>query len=417
MSFKRIRTMIYHPGTVHIFGGLLIMLAVMIIMSAQVTNRTQFANTELYQDVMERWGQPIKQSAPSIRYVETGSVFTSLNKLALASQNIQMDASMNYRKRGLVYFSGFDFTFKGHFSAINSEDSDIDIVFIFPINMEKNRVLLKDFVFLVNDQPAQIDRSDTADKLVWTGRLAAGEEVSFIVEYAGRGLDQFVYVLDPTLPVKDFSLETTVSGGSNYDYPPGVIPATAIIESNDHVHMSWKYRSLESGVPMGLILPAEKSFSALIATMIRRSLVTFFLFFVGINIVSLLSKQSIKFYELYLLYACFAFFYVLLPYLAAFMNFYVAYFLTYLIIAGLIWGFIFRVIGKKAGYLTFGLLMSFLFIPTLAIILQGYTGLIYTLEILVGLATVMWSFTLAPIRQCAEDWWIGRPMKVNHQES
>ena len=36
-----------------------------------------------------------------------------------------------------------------------------------------------------------------------------------------------------------------------------------------------------------------------------------------------------------------------------------------------------------------GLLAAFLIVPTLAVVLEGYTGLIYTLEIAVGLGVLM----------------------------
>ena len=42
-----------------------------------------------------------------------------------------------------------------------------------------------------------------------------------------------------------------------------------------------------------------------------------------------------------------------------------------------------------------GLIAALLFLPTLAVILQNYTGLIYSLEILAGLALVM-AFTTRP---------------------
>ncbi len=400
---KRIQSFFKKVWSFHIFGSFAIIVVVMFVMSIQVSNRTQFANTELHQDVMDRWGTPITQAAPSVRFVQTGSVFTQLDKLPLASQTISLNAEMNYRKRGLVYFSGFDFRFEGDYSLVNQEEHDIDIVFVFPLGLRKNRVLLKDFTFEVNGQSAPLDSLHESNKLVWTGRLQPEERVAFTIRYAGRGLDKFVYTLDPSLPVRDFSMTSSVTGGRNYDYPRGVVPATSILhEEEESVSLVWQYDSLESGVPVGLILPSEESFSKIIITMTQRSLPTFALFFIGMHLLAFYYKHRLRAYESYLICASFAFFYVLLPYLTAFMNFYIAYGISLVTVGALLFCFLQRLISREAGLTAMGLFSAFLLMPTMAVVLQGYTGLIYTLEILSLLAVTMWLVTGKKARDLLE---------------
>ena len=374
-----------------VIAGGAIILSVMFVMSVQVWDRTEFANTELHSDVLERWGQPISQASPSVRFVKTGSVYTSLEKLPLSSQKITFDAKMNYRKRGLVYFSGFDFRFNGDYSIVNDRDTEIDIVFVFPVNLQKNRVLLKDFNFKVNGKDAQIDRSESSNKLVWTGRLQRGQSLDFAVMYAGRGLDKFVYTLDPSMQVKGFTMQANIQGGDNYDYPSGVVPASLVTQQDDeNISLTWQYQALESGVPIGLILPSQKSYSNIIATMIRRALLTFMLFLIGINLLASYYKQQLKIHQAYLVYASFSFFYVLLPYLTAFMHFHIAYVLSLSITTLFLYVFLRRAINPIAASLAMCMLLVFLIIPTIAVVLQGFTGLIYTLEILFGLGVLMW---------------------------
>jgi len=393
-KMKRFIRLLKKMFSFNFFGCLAIALVVAWIISIQISNRTSFANTELYQEVIDRWGAPISQPAPSVMYINTGSVFTDLKKLPLSSQQVTIDATMNYRKRGLVYFSGFDFKFSGNFVIENKEENDIDVVFVFPINLERNKVLLSELAFYVNDQLTNIGLSEATNQLVWTGRLQNGQPLTFKIEYNGRGLDQFIYVLDPSMPVKNFSMVSNISGGSNFDYAQGVIPATEIKQVNKkNVSLFWRYKSLESGVPVGLILPSEKSFSKIISTMTGRSWATFILFFIGVIILSLYTQKQIKFYELYLISGCYAFFFVLLAYLAAFINFYAAYVLSLFIISAFLYLYINRILSPSIRYTSLCLLFSFLFVPTMAVILQGYTGLIYTLEILTGIGTLMWLST------------------------
>src|SRR3954468_2068378 len=115
-----------------------------ILMGSQVEDRADFANTELAKGVEDRWGEPVRQPAPSLRAVESGWVFTELKPMPFDSQHVRVDAAMNYRKRGLRYFSGFDFAFRADYAYANKAAHDEDVAFIFPIEFNKSQVLLSD---------------------------------------------------------------------------------------------------------------------------------------------------------------------------------------------------------------------------------------------------------------------------------
>src|SRR5207237_4029163 len=134
---------------------------------------------------------PIDQPAPSVRYVESGAVFNALTPLPLGSQHVSLEARMNYRKRGLVSFSGFDFDFHGAYAAKNPTARDIDAVFVFPLGTQRNQVMLSDLRFRVNGADVPVGVAEESDKLVWTGRLAPGEELAVDIAFRGRGLDGY----------------------------------------------------------------------------------------------------------------------------------------------------------------------------------------------------------------------------------
>lgn len=377
------------PFKHHLVPGMVIVMFSAAVISIQVADRHGFANTELHNDVMQRWGAPIDQAAPSVRYVGSGTVFTTLTPLPFARQAVKLDAAMNYRKRGLIYFSGFDFTFTGTYAVSNPEQWDIDVAFVFPVASRGREAMLSELAFAVNGEAAPVELSPERDRLLWTGRLAPGQEVTFEVSFRGRGLDSFVYRTDPDLPVRDFALDMAVTGGDNHDYPPGLLPAHAVQAEDDRVALSWQFASLESGVAVGAVLPSEKSFDAIIATMASRSWVPFGGFFVGVIVLGLLGGRRIALHEAVLFASTYAFFFVLLAYFAAFMHFYLAYAVAVLLVGGLLAGYGQRVLGGRAGRQIAALVAAFLVVPTMAVILQGYTGLIYTLEILGALATLM----------------------------
>ena len=152
---RRLRTLIAIPGRFYFWGSLFSVLISLWVISIQMSDRGGFANRELREDVVESWGAPIRQAAPSVRYVESGSVFNSLEKLPLESQSVRLAADMSYRKKGLVYFAGFEFAFNGTYVVVNPEPYDIDIVFVFPVRIDR-RTLLSGLHFTVNGESADL---------------------------------------------------------------------------------------------------------------------------------------------------------------------------------------------------------------------------------------------------------------------
>lgn len=373
----------------NLWGSIVIVLIISQVIALQVSDRRNFANSELYRDVIERWGAPIVQPVPSVRFVPSGSIFTRLQSLPIEQQYVRVDARMNYRKRGLVYFSGFDFAFDATYRVRNTETANIDVVFVFPVDLERNKVMLSDLTFSVNDQPARVDLASESATLAWTGRMEPGQEAVFAIRFRGRGLDSFVYQLDPELPVRGFVLEMNVEGGLNYDYPLGAAPAMAITARGDRISMRWEFSSLESGVPVGVILPSERSFDRWIVTMVTHAWAPCIGFVGALAVLAQQRRRRFLWYQSYLIAAAYGFFFVLLAYLAAFMNFYVAYAIATAVTALLVFFYVGQLLSPSAGRLAVILLAGGLTVPTLAVMAEGYTGLIYALEILAALAVLM----------------------------
>jgi hypothetical protein len=387
----------------HVFGSLLIVVFATAVIASQVVDRTDFASSELAQDVEERWGAPVMQPAPSLRYVQSGTIFTELKPLPFDKQHVQVQARMSYRKRGLRYFSGFDFTLSADYAVVNREGHDIDVAFIFPIEVDKSQVLLSELQFLVNGSEADLDLGESGNRLVWTGRIPQGATRNFSIRYRARGLDSFLYKLDPALPARDVRLHVAVEGGENYDYPPQVLVANSVETGRDVVALDWAFQSLESGVNLGVILPSVEAYDDLIATMARRAWVPFLGLLALLAAFSIRHRRPLAFHESYLLAAAYGFFFVLLAYLAAFMNFYLAYGLAVLGMGAAVVAFAKRLYPEERTSRLVGVWGATLVVPTTAVILQGYTGLIYTLELLAALLGLMALSSRASVRALLSD--------------
>jgi len=387
----------------HVFGSLFIVVFATAVIAGQVADRTDFATSELAAGVEDRWGAPVVQPAPSLRYVHSGTIFTELKPLAFDRQHVEVLAKMNYRKRGLRYFSGFDFNLGAEYAVVNREGHDIDVAFIFPMEMNKSQVLLSELQFLVDGQESSLDLGESGNRLVWTGRIAKGATARFVIRYRARGLDSFVYKLDPNLSARDVRLHFAVEGGDNFDYPSGVLSAASVQTGSDAVTLDWAFQSLESGVNLGVILPSEKTFDSMVSRMAGRAWVPFLALVALLAALGLRHKRQLALHESYLLAAVYGFFFVLLAYLAAFMNFYVAYVLSALGLGAAVVAYARWLFPKERTVVLAGVWAATLLVPTAAVILDGYTGLIYTLEILAGLLGLMVLSTRTGVRAFLSD--------------
>ncbi|TQF14567.1 hypothetical protein FJV41_18130 [Myxococcus llanfairpwllgwyngyllgogerychwyrndrobwllllantysiliogogogochensis] len=387
----------------HVFGSLFIVIFATAVIAGQVADRADFANSELAAGVEDRWGAPVVQPAPSLRFVHSGTIFTELKPLAFDRQHVEVLAKMNYRKRGLRYFSGFDFNLGAEYAVVNREGHDIDVAFIFPMEMDKSQVLLSELQFLVDGQEASLDLGDSGNRLVWTGRIAKGATARFVIRYRARGLDSFIYKLDPALSARDVRLHFAVEGGDNYDYPGGVLSASSVQTGSDTVTLDWAFQSLESGVNLGVILPSEKTFDSMVSRMASRAWVPFLALVALLAALGMRHKRQLALHEAYLLAAVYGFFFVLLAYLAAFMNFYGAYVLSALGLGAAVVAYARWLFPKERMAVLAGLWAATLLVPTGAVILEGYTGLIYTLEILAGLLGLMVLSTRSSVRAFLSD--------------
>ena len=412
---RTLRLLFIEPFRFHFFGSLGIVLVVSAVLLLRIGDRRGFADGELHRDVMERWGAPIQQPMPSLRYVPTGAVFTSLEPLPLTRQEVAVDATMNHRKRGLVYFSGFDFRFAGDFAAVNPFDRDVDVAFVFPISLQKNKVLLSDLAFTVDGAPAPVELGKDGDKLLWTGRLGPGQKVAFRVAFKGRGLDAFTYAMDPAAPARNVGLTLDIHGGENFDYADGVVPATRVERHGEAVRLAWRFDSLESGIPIGVILPSERSWDAILATFAARSWAGFLLFFAGFVALCVHHGHRPRMHESYLFAAAYALFFVLAAYLAALIHFYAAWALSLALSAALVCGYASLLLPRGAWKPVAGLVVATLVVPTVAVVLQGYTGLIYTLEALALVAAAMVATARpAGLRVLAALGLVGAPEGADH---
>lgn len=131
---------------------------------------------------------------------------------------------------------------------------------------------------------------------------------------------------------------------------------------------------------MGLVLPSQQSFDQIIATAASRAWAFWALLFLGALLLFAAHGRELKLLEVGLLASSYAVVFPLLGYLAAVMPFWAAAILSLGAGCGLLTLEAALLAGRAATRIMAGLAALTLALPTLAVVLQGYTWLLYTLE-------------------------------------
>ena len=166
-----------------------------------------------------------------------------------------------------------------------------------------------------------------------------------------------------------------------------MVPAHEASIDGDRVRLAWRFEALESGVPIGLLLPSETSFDAVIATMARRAWATWSIFFAALVLLARMGARSVARFDAYLVAAVYAFFFVLTPYLAAYTSFYVAYAASVAAVGAMLHASVRRIAGVPQ-LASIGLVAALLVVPTAAVVSEEHTGLVYCVEILLALVAL-----------------------------
>ena len=181
------------------------------------------------------------------------------------------------------------------------------------------------------------------------------------------------------------------------------ISLSEVRQSPGALSLDWAFVSLEAGVNLGVVLPSQQAWDTTISTMATRAWAPFLglcalLFALGVR-----HRRSLKFYEWLLLSARFGFTFVLVAYLAAFMPFFVAWPLSVLGLGAAATVYLRHVFAEEKWKVLAGLWAATMAVPTLAVVAQGYTGLIYTVELLAALLGAVALSTRPAVRAYLDD--------------
>lgn len=350
--------------------------------------RTQKALYTQLDSVKQIWGGNLAQPMPSIRYKRFGSDVPSLNKGEVSASDIAVILDLDYRKKGLVYYTGYNAQFLGKYTLRNPENEKIYLSFIFPYPTTPGEGMLQNVKLLVGGQEDIEDTEYQPNLALWTGVLEPAQTLDITVSYNGRGLDQFEYGFESNKQVNHFQMKIDVRGAKELDYAESTMPPTEPIQENlTGKILLWKLDRTLTQFNIGVILPDKLDIEQQLSIMAWRAPFFFFLFFISVIALLRLVKEPLNLLQMGIISVAYFLFYPLFAYLIMYLDLYYAFALSFGILGLLIFNYTRTLYGAK---LAFAVLVAYTFylgVTSIAALLPTYTGVILTVEgvILIGI--------------------------------
>lgn len=372
-----------------------------VILGSTILVRTNVASASLNGNVQSIWGTSQTQSPPSAIYTASGpraseltfngtTVKTEAEKqtdiqLPVQASVVNADIAVDYRQKGLLWFSTYSVDFSGSYTFHNPTDTNQNITFRFPLPAKQ--ALYDDVTMTVNEQPLQL----TTANGVLSGRtaVAAGNKVVLHVSYRSQGLDSWQYKLgDDVAEVKNFSLMIRTHFGG-FDFPENTLSPTEEKKSGDGWELKWDYRSLLSGFQIGLTMPEKVQPGPLAGRISYFAPVSLLFFFFVVFILTML--RGIEFHPMnYFFLACAFFaFHLLLAYLVDQISIHTAFVVCSIVSLFLVWSYLRLVVGARFAAEAAGAQFAYLILFSCAFFFQGFTGLTITIGAILTLFIAM----------------------------
>jgi inner membrane protein involved in colicin E2 resistance len=378
-----------------------------------VTSRRQLANS-----VEGLWGSAQTQLAPTLyltwpvtrlekseetdattkqtKWV-TRQVHTWEKKpLVVSRSDIDVDLQLEYRKKGLMWFSFYTVAFRAEYEYIHESEQEGDLVIAY--RFPATNAIYDDFQFEVNGRridPQPSTRSNERDDGIDGNvkdrfRIAKGDAVRLLVAYRSRGLTNWCYSLgDEINQAKNFDLHLTTDFG-DIDFPAGTLSPTAKTPGGKGWALDWQFNNLVSSVKVGMTMPEKLNPGPFTEQLSFFAPVCLLFFFAWMFVITLLRKVDLHPMNYLFLSAAFFSFHLLFAYTVDHLDLVPAFLIASVVSVGLVVSYLRLVVGLRFAAVEAGVSqLVYLVLFSSAHFVKDYTGLIVTIGSIATLFIIM----------------------------
>jgi inner membrane protein involved in colicin E2 resistance len=352
------------------------------VSSSWGTTQEQTPPTAGYHVVSHKQVEFAENGTPGVRTVEEKTWITLPLEQTRANAALRLD----YRKKGLLWYSTYQVDFAGVYRFSNPSDQAQDVTF--RMHLPASQAVYDDLNFSVND--ASVATTSEKNDAVASIQLQPHETAALRVAYRSHGLDNWSYGFgDEVTQVKDFQLHVTTNF-PGFDLLENTLSPTEEIHQANGWDLVWNYKNLVSGYHVGIALPQKLQPGPLAGRISYFAPVSLLFFFFALFLLT--TARGIELHPMnYFFLACAFFsFHLLMAYLVDRVPIHVAFVICSAVSIALLLSYLRLVAGMRAALLEAGLAQFvYLVLFSYAFFFEGFTGLAITIGAILTLFIAM----------------------------
>ena len=374
------------------------------ILGTSIFLRTESTGSQLSGRVASTWGTAQEQHPPAVSYsrleprtVEAEENGKKIKKtemrdvtswVPLDSSNVAADFHIDYRQKGLLWFSTYRVTFAGNYKFQNPTAQEE--IFAIRLPLPAKQAVYDGVEITLDEQPLALDFGGT--EVIAHGRVGANASGRVRAAYRSQGQDNWNYKFstgDEVSRAKDFHfLIRTDFGG--FDFPENSLSPTEKRETAQGWELKWDYQNLVSGFNIALKMPQKLQPGPLAGRISYFAPVSLFFFFFLVFILSTLRGIDLHPMNYFFLACAFFSFHLLLAYLCDHVSIHAAFVISSAVSIALVVSYLRLVVNARFALVDAGVAqLIYLVLFSYAFFFEGYTGLTVTIGAILTLFVVM----------------------------
>ena len=374
------------------------------ILGTSIFLRTDSAGTLLSGRVASAWGSAQEQHPPTITYLHPQQKMVEVEEdgkkvkknetvqvathVPLEASQIRADFHIDYRQKGLLWFSAYRVGFGGAYKMTNPTDQEQNFTITLPLPAQQ---AVYDNVEISLDG-RKLPLEFAGSSVVAHGNVAARAVGQVETAYRSQGLDNWSYRFSEDNQVgraKDFHLLATTDF-SGFDFPENSLAPTEKRDTGKGWELKWDYQNLVSGFNIALKMPQKLQPGPLAGRISYFAPVSLFFFFFLVFILSTLRGIDLHPMNYFFLACAFFAFHLLLAYLCDHISIHAAFLVSSVVSVLLVVSYLRLVVNARFAVVDAGLAqLIYLVLFSYAFFFEGYTGLAITVGAILTLFVVM----------------------------
>jgi len=372
------------------------------ILGSTIFYRTYSLDPVLRSRVNSTWGTDQLQDAPTATYIltsfrevtsaEDGKVVTraveerEVHSLDVEKTRAQAALHLDYRRKGLLWYSTYRVHFEGNYQFTNADDQPRRVTFT--LHLPAEQAIYDDMAFTIDGKPVAIANAKADAYAV--ADIAPHQTASLGVEYRSQGLGSWRYSFGNSVnQVRDFELRLSTDF-AGFDFPEGTLSPTEEHPASAGWDLVWKYRNLVSGYQIGLNMPEKLQPGPLTGRISYFAPVSLLFFFFILFMLTTIRGIDLHPMNYFFLACAFFSFHLLMAYLVDQISIHIAFVICSCVSVFLVVSYLRLVVGMRFAAVEAGLAQFvYLILFSYAFFFEGFTGLAITVGAIISLFVAM----------------------------